>query len=416
MLPSIRRHTAGKQELPPRQYSAGNYHLWWPLSIRHVGFIIAILFLPLTAFMTAQDTVAQQFRNPRRPIFSQQQLQQALQKKHNDAAVMMLGGRPGTTYFSMAHDIGAVSSAGTGSRMIVVDAPGGIESLRDLLLLRGIDLALVPRNVLDGADETGAAGPGLRERLAYVTVLYSEEIHVLAGAGVASVKGLSGKKIAVPPDDGNAEFTVHDLLQRLRIEAEVVKIAAADAIDDVRSGALGALVLLGGKPLHFVAGLPKDGGIRLLAVPSQALGDEYSPGSFGAGDYPSLIPSGQAIDTGAVGVVVVANKTAPSDEASQRIARFIPALFGSMSDLTGPRWHPKWGEVNLAATLAKWSRVPAAKEWLDTALREQSTSVQKDFEEFLRVNGLPGAASPAVRKQLFDEYLKWTRGTTTAPR
>jgi hypothetical protein len=118
----------------------------------------------------------------------------------------------------------------------------------------------------------------------------------------------------------------------------------------------------------------------------------------------------------AVGVVVVANKTVSLDEANQRIARFIPAFFGSVSDLTAPRWHPKWGEVNLAATLAKWSRVPAAQEWLDTALREQSASVQKDFEEFLRARRLPGAPSPAVRKQLFDEYMKWTRSTTTAPR
>jgi TRAP-type uncharacterized transport system substrate-binding protein len=415
MLPSIRRQSSGAQNLPPWRYSGDRHELWWSFNIKHSGFhIVAGLLFPLTAFAAVQAVVAQPARTTQRSVPSLQQLQPALQKKHNDDSVMILGGQPNTTYSSIAHDLAAVLSAGKGPRLIVADAPGGIGTLRDLLLLRGVDLALVPGNVLEYADATGAVAPSLRERLTYVTVLYGEEIHVLAGAGVASMQELKGKKIAVPPDDGNAVFTIHDLLRRLRIEAEVVKVAAADAIDDVRSGALGALVLQGGKPLQVVAGLPKDGSVRLLAVPSP--GDEYSPGSFGAGDYPSLIPDGLRIDTVSVGVVLVANKTAPTDESNRRIAKFVPAFFGSLSDLAGPRWHPKWGEVNLAATLAKWPRVPAAKEWLDTALHEQSASAQRNFEELLRANGAPVAPSPAVRKQLFEEYLKWTRSTTAAPR
>jgi TRAP-type uncharacterized transport system substrate-binding protein len=422
MLPSIRRQTDEKPILLPAQYSAGLYCFRWLRNLSLLDLIIiAILIFPLTELANTQATMAQQSRGPQqrpaapRPVVSQPQLQQMLQKKHNEAAVMILGGPPGTAYFNAAHDMAAaLSTSNGGPRLIVVEAPGGIESLRDLLFLRGIDLALVPANILDYAD---AVGPGLRNRLTYVTALYGEEIHVLAGPGVATIQDLGGRKVAVPADDGNTEFTVRDLLRRLRIEAEIVKAAAADAIDDVRSGTFAALVLVGGKPLRFAAALPKDGALRLLPVPSrETLGEAFSPGSFTASDYPTLIPGEQTIDTVSVAVVLVANKTPAADESSQRIARFVPAFFGSMSDLAGPRWHPKWGEVNLAATLDKWSRVPTAKEWLDNALREQSASVQKDFDEFLRVNGLPGAPSPAVRKQLFEQYLKWTRSTTAAPR
>jgi TRAP-type uncharacterized transport system substrate-binding protein len=344
--------------------------------------------------------------------------QQAPQKKHNDGAVMMLGGNPGTSYFNLAHDMAAALKGSDGLRLIPIDAPGGIESLRDLLLLRGVDLALVPRNVLDYADAMGSLGPGLRERLTYVTQLYSEEVHILVGPGVSSIENLSGRRVAVPPEDGNAEFTVRDLLRRLHIDAEVVKVAPADAIDEVESGTLAALVLVGGKPLRFVAGLPKDGSLRLLALPStQALGDSYSPGSFSADDYPELIPAEETIDTVSVGAVLVTNNTIKSDQSNRRIARFVLAFFGALSGFTGPRWHPKWGEVNLAAPLTRWQRFPAAKEWLDSALREQTASVQRDFEEFLRANSPPGSppSSPEQRKQLFDEYLKWTRSTTGVP-
>jgi TRAP-type uncharacterized transport system substrate-binding protein len=425
MLSSVRGQAALKSILLPARYSRSLYCL-----LRRINFVtITLLLLPVMAFVTIQTAAAQSARAPQpraaaprtilpsRPVLTQGQLQQMLAKKHNEAALMILGGMPGTSYFNVAHDIAAVVRLNNGPRVVVVDAPGGIDNLRDLLLLRGIDLALVPANVLDYADATGAIGPGLRDRLTYVTALYGEEIHVLAGPGVTSVEDLAGRRVAVPADDGNTEFAVRDLLRRLHLEAEIVKVAAADAIDDVRSGALGALVLVGGKPLHFVAALPKDGRLHLVPVPSRdALGDVYSPSGFGSGDYPTLIPGERTIDTVSVGVVVVANKTAPEDESNQRIAKFVPVFLSSTSDLAGPRWHSKWSEVNLVATLDKWPRTAAAKEWLDNALREQSASVHKDFEEFLRVNGLQGAPSPGVRKQLFDEYLKWTRSPTAAPR
>jgi uncharacterized protein len=418
----------------------------WPRKFRLVPFVaIAILLFPLIASPAGQAALAQissgqtypaqtyppqtypaqtyrahTHRASHRAVSAAQKAlaqQPAPQSKYNEWRLMILGGYPGTTYFNLVHDMAAVLAGNDDLRLIAVDAPGGIESLRALLLLRGVDLALVPENVLDYADAMAALGPGLRERLTYVTRLYGEEVHILVGPGAYSIENLSGKKIAVPPDDGNAEFTVRDLLRHLRIDAEVVKVAAADAIDDVRSGALAALVLVGGKPLRFVAALPKDGGLRLLALPAtQTLGDGYSPSSLRADDYPALIPDEQTIETISVGAVLVANNTAKSEESNGRVARFVPAFFGALPELASPRRHPKWGEVNLAATLGKWSRFPAAKDWLDKTLQEQTASVQRDFEEFLRANSPAGspARSPEERRQLFEGYLKWTRSATGA--
>ena len=416
MLPSIPAQAARKAIPLLTRCSTGRGYFLRPQKFGPVHFIIiSMLALPLAALLNVQAALAQQSHAAQRPAPSQQLM---LQKKYNDAALIILGGYPGTTYFNMAHEMAATLDGSGGLRLIAMDAPGGMESLRDLLLLRGVDLALLPGNLLDYADKIAAFGPGLTERLTYVTALYGEEVHVLVGPGVSSIEDLGGKKLAVPPDDGNAEFTVHDLLRRFHLDAEVTKIVPADAVDDVRSGALAALVLVGGKPLRAIAALPKDGSIRLLPLPSmQALGDGYSPGSFGPEDYPALIPAGRTIDTWSVGTVLAAKKMVPTEESNRRIARFVPAFFGSFSELSARRWHPKWREVNLAATLVKWQRFPVAKEWLDNALREQSASVQRDFEEFLRTNSPAGSPlpPPAVQKRLFEKYLKWTRSVTSTP-
>jgi hypothetical protein len=127
--------------------------------------------------------------------------QQALQKKHNEGRLMILGGYPGTTYFNLVHDMAAAVTGESGDlRLIALDAHGGIESLRDLLLLRGVDLAVVPENVLDYANAVVIFGPGLRERLTYVTQVYGEEVHFLVGPGADSFENLRGKKVAVPED------------------------------------------------------------------------------------------------------------------------------------------------------------------------------------------------------------------------
>jgi uncharacterized protein len=379
-----------------------------------VVVIVAILVFWLIPFSSGHAASAQ--TASQRAALAQQQ---ALLKKYVEGSVMILGGNPGTTYFNVVHDMAAAVRGNGDLRVIAVDAPGGLASLQDLLFLRGIDLALVPENVLNYADAMASFGPGLRERLTYITQLYGEEIHFLAGPNTFSVENLRGQKVAVPPEDGNAEFTIRDLFRRLRIEAEIVRVASADAIDDVRSGTFAALALIGGKPLRFVAGLPKDASLRLLAVPfTQALGDDYSPSSFRVDDYPSLIAEGQTIDTVSVNAVIVANYPAKSDASTRRIARFVPALFGALSDLGGPQRHPKWSEVNLAATLPRWPRFPIAKELLEKSLQEQTASVQRNFEQFLQVNsprGSPGR-SPEERRRLFEEYLKWTRGSTGAPR
>src|SRR4029453_18063033 len=120
--------------------------------------VLATLLLQLVVLMAGHEALAQSSKD----LLAQQR---ALQKKLNDSALMILAGHQGTTYYTMARDIAAGLAGRDDIRLIAMDAAGGTESLRDLLFLRSVDLALVPANVLVDANTSATFGPGLPQRL-----------------------------------------------------------------------------------------------------------------------------------------------------------------------------------------------------------------------------------------------------------
>lgn len=313
----------------------------------------------------------------------------------------------------------AVVSRTADIRLLPVATGGGAGNLRDLLHLRGLDLAIVPANLLAQTKSVDAElGPGLRQRVAYVTHLHADEVHLLVGPGVSALDGLRRSRIAVPLDDGTADFTVRDVFERLGIEIEIVRLHPAAAIAQVRSGELPAAFFVGAKPLQFVAQVPKDGRLRLLALPfSKTMEQGYLPAVLRAEDYPALLPPGSTVETVATGAVLIANADRGNEDSARRVARFVQAFFGSVADLTPLGRGSRWKELNLATPLPGWTRHPAAEEWLQSAREQQRAVLQRSFDEFLLATRPPGspALTPVERKKLFDTFVEWTRqsvGTT----
>ena len=359
-----------------------------------------------TALLTAGPIAAVAQDQPR---LSRAQ-QEALRNRQNESTLIVATSHPTASHFAMAHDIASAIGKSGELRLLPISSGGGVETLRDLLFLRGVDMAIVPVNALAQAKATESLGPGLVQRVAYITRLTNEEVHLLVGRNTKSLAELGGKKIAVPLDDGSAFFTAKDLFARLDVNVEIVKMPAAEALELVRAGDVAATLLMAGKPLPLLTEIPKDGSIRLLALPFTAAMEEgYVPAAFRADDYPMLIPDGLVVDSVAVSAVLVTHTAKGAEDSSQRTARFVPALFDAVSERQLNRY-AKW-EVNLAATLPGWSRLPAAGEWLRKAQQQQALSLQKSFEEFLREKRPPGAPSLTAvqRKRLFDEFVSWTR-------
>lgn len=82
---------------------------------------------------------------------------------------------------------------------------GSEQNLVDLVYLEGIDIAFVQSDVLSAVRNRELGNKFLddeiaEKKIAYVTKLYDEEIHILALPGITNIKELDGQNIAVGPE------------------------------------------------------------------------------------------------------------------------------------------------------------------------------------------------------------------------
>ena len=83
-----------------------------------------------------------------------------------------------------------------------------------------------------------------------------------------------------------------------------------------------------------------------------------------------------------------------------------------------PPRHPKWRDVNLAATVPGWTRWSVADEMLKRVRPTDATEAQvanSDFSQFLKDKSFAAAnLTPEQRDALLREFLRWRekRGAT----
>jgi uncharacterized protein len=181
----------------------------------------------------------------------------------------------------------------------------------------------------------------------------------------------------------------------------------------LKNGQLDALVRVVGKPVPHVASIPSNLGFHMLSIPySKKFSDYYTIGELTSQDYPNLVQQGERVETLAVpGMLAVYNWPKGSDRY-RRVERFVQRLFANWQKLQKPPYHPKWKDVNFAATVQGWNRFPVAEREVER-LKEGSgganqAELGRDFQAFL--SNLGGQGTPrnqSERDAMFREFLEW---------
>jgi TRAP transporter TAXI family solute receptor len=301
----------------------------------------------------------------------------------------------------LAADMASLFPQGADLRVLPMLGDSGSGNLA-LLDDPGIGLAFVSTEALA---EASAKDKRLADRLELVARLAPQEVHVLARAEVETLSDLSGKKVSVGPAGSASAVTATTLFKALGVDVEISNLDTPGAIEQLKQGALSAVVIVDAKPSPLIGAIPINIGLHLLPIPFGAqLEAAYLPTRLKASDYANLIRSGSEVATVATGMALVAAKTKRDKKAQAEIDKFVSVVFPRFAELQAR--HPKWREVNLAANLPGIKRAAAADAWLAAQTKQEVKPMAASASG--QIPSMPDL-SKDQREALFRQFIQWQR-------
>lgn len=322
----------------------------------------------------------------------------------NNWTVGLAGGLPEGTFLRFAAEIARNLNGTDDLRVLAVVTPGATDNVKDLLYLKGIDIAITHADVFEHFRNVEKI-PNIERRVNFISEMYISELHVLVRPEINSFKDLEGKKVSFHTPGAGPSVTGPILFSRLGIKVEPVYVNNAIAYEKMKKGEIAALIHTVGKPNDLFVKNKNEYGFKFLSVPYDKFDDFYVPSVFTAEDYPGYVKPGEKVDTiGVQAVLAVYNWPRESDRF-RRVQRFIDHYFEKFSNFHQPPYHPKWRSINLAAKVPGWTRYWVAEEKLKQMALANPPSPPQSGQQASRA----GARDPAEQERLFQKFLEWSR-------
>src|SRR3954453_12919883 len=184
----------------------------------------------------------------------------------NRGVVELITGRAEDVSVRIAEEIAGIVDDGATRRVVPVLGKGSLQNVTDLKYLRGIDLAIVPTDVLDYVREKHLS-PGIEGSLTYIAKLYNQEFHLLARSDIKTISDLSGQLVNVDVQGSDTALTATRLLGLLHINAKITNDGQHAALQKLRNGEIAALAFVVAKPAPFFHNIDPADGLHLLRSP-----------------------------------------------------------------------------------------------------------------------------------------------------
>ncbi len=354
--------------------------------MRLTGLILGLALLPGLALLGASASVQAETR-----------------------AIGVVAGAPGASETELAAEMASLFPEDAGPSVLPMTGDTGAGNLALLLSDPSVDIAFVSADALAAA--TATQGAALNEKLELVARLYPQEVHVLARGDIASLADLAGKRVSIGPEGSGSAATAASLFKALSIQIEPLALDPAASLEQLQQGTVSAAVIVGGKPVQALGAVPP--GLHLLPIPFEgALEAAYLPTRLGHDDYPGLIAASVEVPTIATGLVLLAAKAKHDAGHAERVAQFIDTVFPRFAELKARDKHPKWRDINLAATWPGLTQSQAAAAW---SARQHDISARPATPSLATAQGLGTDASGTnalgnnEKEALFEQFMQWQR-------
>ncbi|TMJ77624.1 MAG: C4-dicarboxylate ABC transporter substrate-binding protein, partial [Alphaproteobacteria bacterium] len=159
----------------------------------------------------------------------------AIMAKVNSWTVGLATGLPEGTFLRFGAEIARNLNDSDELRVLATVTPGATENIKDLLYLKGMDVAITHADVFEHF-RTVDKIPNIERRVNFISEMYISELHVLVRPEINSFKDLEGKKVSFHTPGAGPSVTGPILFQRLGIKVEPVYVNNAIAYEKMKSG------------------------------------------------------------------------------------------------------------------------------------------------------------------------------------
>ena len=323
----------------------------------------------------------------------------------NNWTLGLAGGLPEGTFIRFAAEIARNLNDPAELRVLPVITQGATDNVKDLLYLRGIDLAITNADVLDYFKNVERI-PNIEKRINFISEMVISEVHIVVRPEINSIRDLEGKTVSLGGKGAGQSTTGPIVFKRLGVNPNFVYVNNAIALEKMRTGEIVAIVNNGAKPLDLLSKFKNDGGFKFLPIPIDRFDEYYIPATLTAQDYPGFIQPGEKVDTLGIQTVLAVYNWPRESDRYRRLQRFIERYFDMFEKFHVPPYHPKWKNVNLAANVPGWIRYGVAEEKMkQIAAAKQPAPIETSQVRPKTVRG----SDAADQEKLFQQFLDWSK-------
>jgi uncharacterized protein len=245
-------------------------------------------------------------------------------------------------------------------RILPVRGLGPIANMRDLLHMRGIDMALVDADILAYAAASGDL-PGVESRLSAVARLDSKTVYLVATPGVTAVNDLINQRVLVPGADSDSYVTARAMFSLLAIPIELAGTPLEVAIAELSNGRAKALLLTLQDGDETLAALPQNKGLHLVAIPENAaIAKLYERHTLTSKELPTLVPAA-GLATLKVSSLLATFNWRPTHARYYPLLQFLKELPGAVERLRAVDTTGYWSALDGRADVPGWPRFEPAR-------------------------------------------------------
>jgi len=337
----------------------------------------------------------------------------------NSGVVGIISGEINSTSLAMTGDMASILDQPGFVRIVPMVGRGPVQTIRDILYLRGTDLGIVRSDILNHFKKKNG-GSNLDHRLHFIAKLHNEEVHVLSRMSYLCLSDLAGKRVNFGTKGSGSNVTASLVFDAHNVAVKPVHFDQATALEKLKNGEIDATVIVSGKPSPIFSTIKYTDRVHFLDVKfAGPLKTGYLPSVMSFDDYPDLVARNETVRTISVSAVLAVYNWKRQTDRFEKVSRFVEVFFKNFDRFKEKGRHAKWREVDIGDDVPGWTRFVAAQNWLAknrpdlVASKPTAPNVKSSFQQFLAQKNVPNPAKKKLSQQeqesLFNQFVGWMK-------